>query len=327
MNYQTYLTKIKNELQAKMGDGYSISITNVKKNNGIDFLGICITDKEHNLSPVFYLDDQFKEDKDAGNEMRISETVGDILRLYYDQGKTAQMDLGLLKSYANLRDKVLFRLVNHEKNKEVLSDIPHKLYYDLAMVFYLDIPNKIFESGSILLNNSHLETWGVTAEEVFTDAYRNTPKLLPAVTQSMAEVMREILEFRIYKKYGEDESVKKIVNGYFEDEYGIVSENEMSDGKRSKMYVASNATKTYGAAVFFYPGFIKDFAEKVDADLYIFPSSVHEIIIAPATKEHNRKELIKMVCEVNASKVAPDEVLADTVYYYDRAVDVIEIIN
>ena len=76
-----------------------------------------------------------------------------------------------------------------------------------------------------------------------------------------------------------------------------------------------------------YPEFIKNFASEIQADLYIFPSSVHEIIIVPAKNGHDRAELLRMVCEINASQVSPEEVLADTVYFYQRSLDVLEMIT
>lgn len=328
MNYSKYIEIIRNETQQKMGDDFSITISEVKKNNGIILQGICITDQTNRLSPIFYLNDQFQMDKNACTEIRIRETVGDIIRLYYDQCLSAHIDLGLFKSYQKMKDKILYRLVNFEKNKDLLKEIPHKRFYDLAMIFYCDIQNDFFENGSILLYNSHLESWGITLERLFADAFENTPRSLPVIIQSMTEVMKELLEARIYEKYGDDAETKVLVKEFLKREYSKMNEsNLMQDDKRYKMYVAGNIFKLYGAAVLLYPDFIKNFANQLKADLYIFPSSVHEIIIVPAEENQNRSELLKMVCEINATQVSPEEILADTVYYYQRSVDALEMIS
>jgi hypothetical protein len=328
MDYNEYIETIRNEMQTKMGDDFSITISRVKKNNGIVLQGICITDQTNRLSPVFYLNDQFQADRNAGTKVRVHETVGDIIRLYYDQCLSAHIDLGLFKSYEKMKDKVLYRLINFEKNKELLEEIPHKRFYDLAMVFYCDIQNDFFENGSILLYNSHLESWGITLAEVFAAAFENTPRCLPAILQTMTEVMKELLEVRIFEKYGDDAGTKVLVNEFFFFVYSKINEdNMMQDGKRYKMYVAGNVPKLYGAAVLLYPDFIKNLASQLQADLYVFPSSVHEIIIVPAEKSHDRAELLKMVCEINATQVSPEEVLADTIYFYRRSLDVLEMIS
>jgi len=333
MNYNEYIETIRREIQIKMGDEFSITISQVNKNNGIMLKGISINDKNNSLSPVFYLNDQYQvdiitSDKKTNRETRIRETVGDIIRLYYDHCVSANIDLELFKSYANIKDKVLFRLINFEKNKELLEEIPHKQFYDLAMVFYCDVKNDFFENGSILLNNLRLEKWGVSIEEVFDDAMQNTPKLLKPITQTMVEVMKDLLEIRIYEKYGEDKETKILVKEFLAKEYRDLDETDMKlDNHRYKMYVATNTQKLFGAAVLLYPNFIKDFANQVESDLYIFPSSVHEIIISPADQNQTRAELLKMVCEINATQVSPDEILADTVYHYHRAMDIIEVIK
>ncbi|MCL2717516.1 MAG: DUF5688 family protein [Lachnospiraceae bacterium] len=327
MNYNEYIAIIRKELQIKMGPDFIVTISPIKKNNGVAYQGISITDKTSNLSPVFYLDGQYEADKNSCTEIRIRETVGDIIRLYYEQGSNASIDLGLFKSYEKIKSKVLFRLINFQKNEESLVEIPHKRFYDLALVFYYDIKNENFKNGSILLNNSHLKSWGVSLEEIFADALLNTPKLRPAITQTMAEVMKEMLEIRVYEKYGDGTETKALVKKLIEKDLGHIDEIKMKqDNQRYKMYVAGNQQKYYGAAVLLYPDFIKNFAGQIKSDLYIFPSSVHEIIISPAEKNHDRAELLKMVCEINATQVDPEEVLADTVYFYNRPLDVLELI-
>ncbi len=55
------------------------------------------------------------------------------------------------------------------------------------------------------------------------------------------------------------------------------------------------------------------------SDLFILPSSIHEVLLLPDTGNEDSGELKKMVSEVNRSYVAAEEVLSDTLYRYDRA--------
>ncbi|MCL2052125.1 MAG: DUF5688 family protein [Lachnospiraceae bacterium] len=326
MTYKKYIERIKNELQMKMGAEFLVLISQVKKNNGVILQGISITDQSNNMSPVFYLTDQYKIDVSSPEdcETRIRETIGEIIRIYYDQCLSTAFDLGFFRFYANVKEKVLFRLINFQKNKDLLAGIPHKCFYDLALVFYCDFSNNFFENGTILLDNSHLTLWGVSLEEVFADALHNTPKLRPAVIKTMAEVMKELLAARIDKKYGGDDETKILVKEFLAKEH---DKGIKKDCQSSAMYVAGNQQKLFGAAVLLYPDFIKNFADRIGADLYIFPSSIHEIILSPAQKTADRAELLKLVCEINETQVDPEEVLADTVYYYNRSIDVIELIS
>ena len=86
------------------------------------------------------------------------------------------------------------------------------------------------------------------------------------------------------------------------------------------MYIMSNPIKMNGAATMAYPGVIRNFAETIRKNLYVIPSSIHEVILVPesGTEDTNLND---MVAEVNHTQVDPKEVLADHVYYYDRKED------
>ena len=54
-------------------------------------------------------------------------------------------------------------------------------------------------------------------------------------------------------------------------------------------------------------------------NFYVLPSSIHEVLIVPDNGDMQAKELESMVKEVNATQVAPADLLSDKVQYYDRA--------
>ena len=84
------------------------------------------------------------------------------------------------------------------------------------------------------------------------------------------------------------------------------------------LLVLTNSRRYLGAACILYRGVLERFAKKLGENLYILPSSVHEVILLPETKVNSSKNLLRMVMEVNRTQLAPEEVLSDTVYYYDR---------
>ena len=66
---------------------------------------------------------------------------------------------------------------------------------------------------------------------------------------------------------------------------------------------------------------LEQIAEKFGSDLYILPSSVHEVILLPVPGKlrGSVEDMRNMVREVNASDDLPEEeVLSDEVFYYDR---------
>lgn len=58
-------------------------------------------------------------------------------------------------------------------------------------------------------------------------------------------------------------------------------------------------------------------AEQLQDDLYILPSSIHEVIAVPASMG-KPDELAQMVAEVNMAQVSLEERLSNQVYHYDK---------
>ena len=50
---------------------------------------------------------------------------------------------------------------------------------------------------------------------------------------------------------------------------------------------------------------------------YILPSSIHEVILVPESFGLEPERMQEMVKEINQTGVAPEEVLSDSVYYFD----------
>ena len=73
-----------------------------------------------------------------------------------------------------------------------------------------------------------------------------------------------------------------------------------------------------------YSDVIKDFAKKMEKNLYILPSSIHEVILLPDDESQTKEELLEMVTDINRTQVEECEVLADSVYYYHKEKDYME---
>jgi hypothetical protein len=84
------------------------------------------------------------------------------------------------------------------------------------------------------------------------------------------------------------------------------------------MYVVSNTSRQFGAYFITDREALIEVASEIKEDrFFILPSSIHEMIVIPESQVEDTDALITMVKEVNATQVAPDEVLADNVYSFD----------
>lgn len=100
----------------------------------------------------------------------------------------------------------------------------------------------------------------------------------------------------------------------------MLSLSEFSKENASEMITVVNKQKVNGAGILACKDAISDIAEKLEQDLYILPSSIHEILLVPveiATRE-GLEEMSNMVREVNIQEVKPEEALSNHAYVYSR---------
>ena len=91
--------------------------------------------------------------------------------------------------------------------------------------------------------------------------------------------------------------------------------DDFSDLDNDMMYVA-RTSGLFGANVMLYMNDLMYFAKSIESDLYVIPSSIHEVILVPVKKAPTEATLTQMVNEINGSEVSPEDVLSDHVYYF-----------
>lgn len=205
-----------------------------------------------------------------------------------------------------VKERLIFRLINTEKNKELLQNVPHKKFLDLSVIFAVLVEASRDGTAVMMVKEMHLREWGVTTEQLWDAAKENVKRLLPAECLGMNYAMYELL---CESEPGKHERENLLRKTWYEQE-----ENELPE--KDKMYILSNRLKNYGAASIAYPYVLDMLAEVLKENFYVLPSSVHEVIIVPESAELHWYELERMVREINESQVPEDEILSNHVYYY-----------
>ena len=291
MEYKEFVEYIKMNAGYIAGEGGNITINHVIKNNGCEMDGLVIMEKGKDIAPTIYLDSFYELYTNGEN---IKNIIRQIEVIYEQNKNNVTFDVNILKHFDTIKDKIVYKVVNYRSNEKLLEQVPHKRILDLAVVFYCLLDNEYGRSATALIYNNNLKNWNVTIDEVYKAALKNTPDLLHSKISSMAA---------LFEKCGVN------VDG---------EEVDLKDYVPSDMYVLTNESKLNGAACILYENVLYDFAQKLGADLYILPSSVHEVILLPKLSMFEKDELVNMVKEVNTEGVAADEVLSDHVYEYNR---------
>ena len=291
MEYKEFVEYIKMNAGYIAGEGGNITINHVIKNNGCEMDGLVIMEKGKDIAPTIYLDSFYEL---YTNGEKIKNIIRQIEVIYEQNKNNVTFDVNILKHFDTIKDKIVYKVVNYRSNEKLLEQVPHKRILDLAVVFYCLLDNEYGRSATALIYNNNLKNWNVTIDDVYKAALKNTPDLLHSKISSMAA---------LFEKCGVN------VDG---------EEVDLKDYVPSDMYVLTNESKLNGAACILYENVLYDFAQKLGADLYILPSSVHEVILLPKLSVFEKDELVNMVKEVNTEGVAADEVLSDHVYEYNR---------
>ena len=292
MEYSIFKELILEALKERFGEECQIEYKEVLKNNGVKLDGVIVRQNNCVVSPTVYVNDYYEDFSDGEN---INDIADIIERLIRDNTIEDEFDADELILFDNVKDRIVFKLINFERNKELLDTVPYKKYLDLAIVYYISVKEDIFECASILINNSHLKLWNKTLEEIDELAVKNTPFILKPELKSMGQTLKEIMFNSDDNEFNEED---------FENCY---------------MYVLTNEKKQFGAATILYDNELKDFSERIESDFYIIPSSVHEVIIIPSKFVDSSDSLDEMICEVNSSQVPLVDILSDHAYKYNRA--------
>lgn len=306
MEFTSFKVLVKEEVERRTGKSYRVRLNDVMKNNGVILSGLTVMQDDSNISPTIYLNNYYEAYENG--QTTLGMVINDVMDVYNKNRVNRKLDMRYFLNYESIRSRIVLKLINTEKNRELLKDIPHMEFLDLSIVFQCLISDEQIGSASILIHNAHAKLWGVDDGELYKRACENTPRLLKYELKSMKDVMGEIM--RTDKgEYGEADYASCMTG--------------LNEGM--PLYVLSNKRRTDGAACMLYPDLIGDFAKALGSDLYIIPSSVHELLLLPAGETDEIEELKCIIREVNETQLLTEEVLSDSLYFYDRRAKEIKI--
>ena len=286
MEYDNFIETIRKRAGKTAGKGGKAFINKVMKNNGKEMDGLVILEDGYSVAPAIYLNDYYNDYR-SGTDL--DEIMNDILTNYYKNRDSVCFNTDFFSDFDKLKGRIIFRLINFEKNKALLAEVPHKKFMDLAIVYYVIVKRSESYMATTMIKNDFLDKWGVNADLLFELAKKNTPKILKARIAPITGFLNEISGSDIY---------------------------DIPDETESYMFVLTNITRVNGASCMLYNGVLERFSKRLNRDLYILPSSVHELIIVPADENVSSEDLKHIVRDINVKGVADDEVLSDNVYTF-----------
>lgn len=307
MVYEIFLQTVTAALQEQLGSSYSIVIRKIPKNNGILLDSLCISREPDTIAPAIYLNSYYEQFLDG---MPLQDIFSDIKKLYLENRTCPAIQLQQFSNLSDIRSRIAWKLIHAGSNRNLLEQIPHLPFLDLAIVFYLHLEQSEHGQMTALIYNEHLELWNITTEELNNLAKNNTPKLLPLTINSMRDVMKDIARSNL----GDD----------FDEE---IIDRLLDKNEQDELYVLTNTLGLNGACCLLYEESLSRFADSLNCDLIILPSSIHEVLLLPDSDHLSYEELEQMVLHINRTEVPVEDRLSNQIYHYSRAAGRISVIS
>ena len=296
MDYEMFKEVVKESFLSYMPGSYrgmEVRVDPVNKvNRTLDGLSLLAKNEETMISPTLYINDRYEKYSSTGDLQATLREAAEAMDEVFKEAPIPSLDMNTAK------DNIIFQLVNTMQNEDMLKNLPHREFQDLSIIYRWVVGVDQKGLSSTVINNNLAKSLGMGEEELFQAAAENTRRILPPVVQSMNEVIMDM--------FMADGMPKELAEQMIGDQ-----ELEMT------MWVISNERKIDGAASMLYEDKLHNLAEKVGTDLYILPSSVHEVI-AVSVEMGKPEELAQMVSEVNMDQVDISERLSNQVYHYDK---------
>lgn len=295
MSFDEFKKEVVLAMEQRIGKG-NVYLQNCIKNNDTQKVGLFIRSSDSNLSPVIYLEEYYKDMQ----RKPFHQIIEDIWQTYQDNKTSLDLDISMFTQWSTVRDNVVMKVINYNYNQELLKSVPHDRFLDLAVVYYCILDIKEDHEVTVLIQNHHMDLWEINKDELKSVAWNNYQRFYEISVQELDEVIIEMT--------------------------GMLF-GEMERGSRKMppmLYVVTNQRQINGATAILFPEKIKELAEYLQTDLYIFPSSIHELILCPKTVNMVEK-LKEMVHDINVTTVQRVEVLSDEVYLYSRNTGRIEL--
>lgn len=295
--YNVFINKIILSVEEKLGKGYEVKTERILKNNSFAYqsLLICKEDMENDncrISPAIRMDNWYELYKEG---FCIEHIVDEILNIYNKGMEDAKSIKGLCETGDNVASHIFFKLVNAGQNVEILDNSPHIIFEDLAVTFHYMCSNDGRMLQSFRVTKKIAAEWSMSTKDLMGYAMKNAPVLFPEKFMNL----------------------QSVVNNMCNEKMEFESEIYASGEEEIPMYVLTNESGFNGASVILYSKFLDKLAERYNSNLYILPSSIHEVILIPQSEHNDSESLKELVREVNENHVDVIERLSNNIYLYD----------
>lgn len=282
-NYTEYRTRVFQILCEEYGEDIIREIE-VTGNNNTKSKGISFRAGTNTASPIIY----FEDNKKQYTECDVKKFVKTAEKLFKKIKRFTDKEVKECCSWKAMRGRIFPKVINYEKNKEMLTRTPHVRFLDLAVVFFYQTSELYPDlgEGAVTVHERMKQVWGVNEEKLMKHAMENLRD-----QECNLKNLGELLGM-----------------------YGL----DAKDGVETALHILAVYNGMYGAAAMLNRQFMEEACDTLGCSkIWIIPSSVHEVLLLPHGCSVETHDLHLMCVEVNQT-LEQEDVLSNSIYVYDN---------
>lgn len=279
LSYKEFKEKVRKNFIGYMPKKYQSMSVSIKPTEKVNRVCDALYLNEGRVRPTVYLDEMYEQYTFGESFDSVLEDAAKRMVMGYKQ-------IPIVDVKSDKR-KITFQLINTAQNHEMLANVPHREFNDLSIIYRYIMDSETDNVQSFVITNKIAEVLKLDEKDLYNLAMTNTKKLFPPAVYTMQDLLAQM----------------------------GVSSIDLSDPV--PMYIITNKHRVNGAASILYDDVLYDLANKLDTNLYLLPSSIHEVIAIPF-KPESLKDLEEMVCDININEVDVSDRLSNAVYVYDK---------
>lgn len=267
------------------------------KDNGVKYHTLMVGPENGRIYTNIYYDEYYE--MHCAGIKKLDEAAEEICSRYIENmdkmmGLSDAGQLEDISDWEYIKDKVSFMLLNSELNRQYLSEMPHKTpegMEDLSVIYYV----RLSEDMSFKVTNNLLGKWGISVAELDKAACENAERIMQPSITHISDVIKRMI--------GEEAFESMIMP---------------EDIPEPELYVVTNKEKVNGAAAIILDSVHKKLNDLADGrELFVIPSSKHEVLVMPDDGQVPIEEIKDMVYCVNCEEVSTNDLLSNNVYKYN----------
>ncbi|MCR5802710.1 MAG: DUF5688 family protein [Clostridia bacterium] len=283
-NFTSFSEEIKNAIAYAMPCA-ELKLTTVNKSSG-SYEGLTVSTDKTGICPVLNLSAAYQQYEDG---TPIDTIIDGLLGILASVRKPS-IDKSMLLDFEAVKGRIFPRLINTSAHSDYLETHPHKEIEDLSITYAVRVEETADGIAEAVIDYNLQEHWNVCTEDIHEAAMANISRISPVFGN---------IEDMLFNQQG-----------------GAVEDAKDIDEVCVPLYILTTPTKCKGATMVLNAKVMESIIDRF-GEIYIIPSSVDEVLILPKTFGRDVSDLVKMVKEVNASEVRPEDRLSDNVYEYD----------